>query len=510
MNEEILVWGKYVVTRFGDREAPILSDAALLVKDRLIQEIGPYQFLRAKYPNARVIGDGTHLVMPGLVDAHSHCRGLAPWRAGIHYDQLEPWLHEVGLYPSLPPRLGALYSALKHIRSGFTCLHYLPIPRHPLEEQERAMQEAAEALISSGLRIAFSVVVKDRNFITYDDQAFIGSLPGGLRERIQRALPEPSAGFLDEFVDLATDFSRVYTRDRFRVLLGPVGLQWCSKQLLVTVADLAERLDSRIHMHTLQTPLQRAWGYRQHKDGLISYLADLGLLGPRLTLGHAVWLSETDIERMGENGVSVTHHAGCNLNMRNGIAPVDAMLARGVTVAMGLDDKPFDEGEDGFQEMRLILLLHRVNDHRLGTRCIDEFAVLRMATESGAKVLGYGDQCGRLEPGCFADIVLLDPAPLLQPWLSPEVDLRTALLHAGNAEHVKTVLVGGEVVMEDGKVLALNEEAVLAEVREHLQHARRDPEKERLWDELREHFLRFYSDWQLPSGRPFYLFNSRK
>ena len=510
MNKETLVWGKYMVTRPGDEGAPVLSDAAVFVRDGRVKEVGPYHSLRAKYPNARVIGDGTHLVMPGLVDAHSHCRGLAPWRAGIPYGQLEPWLHEVGFYPSLPPRLGALYSALKHIRSGFTCLHYLPIPRYPLEEQERAMQEAAEALVSSGLRIAFSVPVKDRNYVTYDDQAFISSLPGRLRERLLRTLPKPGASFIDEFVDLAASFARSYRGDRFRVMLGPVGPQWCSEQLLMAVADLAERLDTRIHMHTLQTPLQRAWGYRQHKDGLISYLADLGLLGPRLTLGHAVWLSERDIERMGENGVSVTHHAGCNLNMRNGIAPVDALLARGVTVAMGLDDKPFDEQEDGFQEMKLILLLHRVNDHRLGAGCIDEYAVLRMATESGAEVLDYAGQCGRLEPDCFADMILLDPAPLLQPWLAPEVDIRTALLYAGNAELVRTVLVGGEVVMEDGRVVTFDEEALEAEVREHLQQVRRDPEAERLWAELREHFLRFYSNWELPSGRPFYLFNSRE
>lgn len=510
MSREILVWGKYVITDLADKETPVLSDGAVFVKDGRIKEIGPYHSLQAKYPNARVIGDGTHLVMPGLVDAHSHCRGLAPWRAGINYDQLELWLNEVKFYPSLPPKLGALYSALKHIRSGFTCLHYLPIPQHPLEVQERAMREAAKALASSGLRIAFSVPVKDRNYITYDDQAFLSTLPAELREKVLRVVPKPGVSSINEFVDLAMSFARAHSGERFRVLLGPVGPQWCSEQLLATVADLAERLDTRIHVHTLQTPLQKAWGYRRHKDGLIPYLADLGLLGPKLTLGHAVWLSEADIERIGENGVSVTHHAGCNLNMRNGIAPVDDLVARGVTVAMGLDDKPFDEQEDGFQEMKLILLLHRVNDHRLGARCIDEFTVLRMATESGAEVLGYADQCGRLEPGYFADMVLLDARPLSEPWLAPEVDMRTTLLYAGSAELVKTVLVEGEVVMQDGKILTLDEEALLAEVREHLQRAKRNPTAEQLWMELREHFVRFYSNWQLPSGRSFYLFNCRE
>ena len=177
---------------------------------------------------------------------------------------------------------------------------------------------------------------------------------------------------------------------------------------------------------------------------------------------------------------------------------------------MGLDDKPFDEREDGFQEMRLILLLHRVNDHRLGAPCIDEYRVLRMATESGAEVLGYVGQCGRLEPGYFADMTLLNPAPLLQPWLAPEVDLRTALLYAGNAELVRTVLVGGEVVMENGRVVTFDEEALEAEAREYLRQAKRNSEAERLWAELREHFLRFYSNWQLPSGCPFYLFNRRE
>jgi len=506
----MIVRGKYVLSEPGVVSGGVLTDAAIRVQGDRIVEVASFKTLRKRYENEEVIGNGEQLLMPGLIDGHSHGRGLSPLRGGLGYDQLEPWLLQAPSLPNPGPYLNALYSAIKHLRSGFTGMHYIHIPRLPLMKMERDMEEALAGLNASGIRIAFSVPIKDQNFFTYDDKAFSQMLPTKLKKHLQELSPRKGEDLQHSFVQLFSDFHGRHNSDALKVLLAPAGPQWCSDELLLTVKDLALEHGTSIHLHTLQTIRQKVYGVRTYGKSIVEHLDDIGLLGPDLTLGHAVWLTASDIDLLAAAGTSVTHHAGCNLNMRNGIAPVDAYLRRGTRVALGLDDKSFSEDEDGFQEMRLIALLHRVNTHELGYKCLEPWDVLRMATDNAAQVTGFGGSCGRLVPGNFADVILIDLERITTPWLASDVDIREILVHCGLARDVNTVIVGGSIVMKERELLTVNEPEVLAEFRTILAAQEGESSSDSFWEDLKPYIHAFYRSWGLPETVPFYPFNSNQ
>ncbi|MGC9529422.1 MAG: amidohydrolase family protein [Candidatus Bipolaricaulaceae bacterium] len=495
-----------VVPSLSDPHAPVLTDGAVCVQEGRVVAVGAYADLRHSWPEVPVVEGAGKALVPGLVDAHSHGRGLSPIRGGLGYDHLERWLLRTHQLPQLGPRLNALISGVRHLRAGFTAIHYLHIPgADPWGELER-MEAALSGLRAAGIRVAFSVPARDRNFLTYDDASFLPTLPAGLRKRAEELVPGRGAGGGDAFREVFTEFLARRRGEHTSVNLAPTGPQWCTDDLLATVGELAEAHDVRIHLHTLQTPLQKRYGLRTFKDGLVAHLADIGLLGPRLTLGHAVWLTSRDVDRLVAAQVSVTHHAGCNLNMRNGIAPVDALLRRGVTVAMGMDDKPFSEDEDAFQEMRLVGKLHRVTGGGMGSSCLTTWDVHRMATRNAALVSGFGERCGQLAPGAWADMVLVDLDEICRAWSSPRVDLRELLFHAATARDVDTAIVAGKLVMRDRRLLTVDEEALWDEVRDRVDG---DRHGQGLWDELEPYVERFYRGWAAPTCDPYYPINSR-
>lgn len=506
----MIVRGKYVLSEPGVVSGGFLTDAAIRVQGNRIVEVASFKSLRKRCPDEEVIGNGEQLLMPGLIDAHSHGRGLSPLRGGLGYNQLEPWLLQAPSLPNPGPYLNAQYSAIKHLRSGFTGMHYLHIPRLPLLDMERDMERALAGLEATGIRLAFSIPIKDQNFFTYDDETFFKMLPPVLRKHAQALLPPISKKLFHSFAQLFSDCYSKYNDSEHRVLLAPAGPQWCSDEVLQMVQDLALKYSTKIHLHTLQTVRQKAYGIRTYGKSLVEHLDDIGLVGPNLALGHAVWLTASDIDLLASAGTSVTHHAGCNLNMRNGIAPVDAYLRQGVRVALGLDDKPFSEDEDAFQEMRLIALLHRVNTHELGYKCLEPWDVLRMATDNAAQVTGFGGSCGRLVPGNFADVILIDLERITTPWLASDVDIREILIHSGLARDVNTVIVGGRIVMKERELLTVNEPEVLAEFRTILAAQEGESSSNSFWEDLKPYIHAFYRSWVLPQTVPFYPFNSNQ
>jgi cytosine/adenosine deaminase-related metal-dependent hydrolase len=224
----------------------------------------------------------------------------------------------------------------------------------------------------------------------------------------------------------------------------------------------------RIHIHVQQTQLQRLYGLKRYGKSLIAHLADIGFLGPEVTCGHCVWISAQDIKLLASSGASVTHHPGCNLRVRNGISPVFELLRRGVTVALGMDEKEVGDDKDFLAEMRVAAKLHRLSSHELDSPCLSSKDLLRMATEAGARVLGFDRWIGSLQPGKQADVVLVDLPALSEPYACEIHDPRDLLLYRGKAEHVRTVLVAGEVLMEDRKLLRLDRDEVVRRLRESI------------------------------------------
>ena len=237
--------------------------------------------------------------------------------------------------------------------------------------------------------------------------------------------------------------------ERVRVTMAPSNVHRCSDELLIALKQLANRYSTGIHIHLQETVYQKLYSYRAYGKTPLQHLHDLGFLGPEVTCGHSVWATEEDLRLMASTGTNICHNASSNLRLQSGIAPMGRILAAGIKVAIGSDEAGLNDDKDLFQEMRLVLKLHRVPG--IDLQPPTSYQVLEMATVNGAYTSWFGDRIGTLEPGKRADMVLLDLHNIEEPYLDPEVSVVDALVHRGRGIDVDTVLVDDEVVFRDGR-----------------------------------------------------------
>ncbi len=199
---------------------------------------------------------------------------------------------------------------------------------------------------------------------------------------------------------------------------------------------------------------------------MVAHLAKIGFLGSRVSCAHCVWVTEHDIDLLAQCGSSVVHNPGSNLRLGSGIAPVGAMLERGVNVALGLDSNTLNDHGDMLQEMRLAANLHRLPGQAANN--VDAGQWFSMATAGGARALLLHHETGVLAPGKKADIVLLDPKRVQYPYAVPDDDPLPLLLARADARDVDSVLIDGRLVMDQRKILTIDKEAIAAELRDQV------------------------------------------
>jgi 5-methylthioadenosine/S-adenosylhomocysteine deaminase len=192
----------------------------------------------------------------------------------------------------------------------------------------------------------------------------------------------------------------------------------------------------------------------------VAYLDSLGFLGPGVVAAHGIWVSDDDIATLRARGVGVSHNPESNMKLASGAAPVPAYLRAGVAVGLGTDGAASNNDLDMFEAMRVAALLHKhqtVDPSALSAR-----SVLEMATIRGARVLGLDSRVGSLEPKKRADLITVSTE---RARLTPLYDPISHLVYAARGDDVRDTIVNGRVLMRDGKVLSLDEAAVLAEAR---------------------------------------------
>ena len=462
----MLMRGKFVLTDPRRKAAGVLRDGAIAIDAGLITEVGAFADLKARHPHASVLGDGTQFLMPGLVDAHSHGRGMSPIQKGVANDFLENCLFDWAFMHLLPPELCAGMTAYHHIVSGSTLLHH-----NGFDDDGRIGAERAHVAIKvyrdSGIRLAFSPGVRDESKLALDEFGFFETLPADLQDWARPRVHYDKAEIERDYFALFEDLYSRYNGPEMRVLLSPSWTHGVTETFLKRTVRTAERHGgTQIHLHTLQTPQQKAYGFRRFGKPTIQWLDDQGLCAPNVTYGHCIHVTEAEIALMGRRGANVTNHPSCNFIMRNGITPVMRLREAGVTVAMGLDDKTINDDEDAVMELRMIHKVHRVDTFDLTGRPLDPYEAFEIATVNGAKVSGFGGETGALMPGMKADAVLVDLKRVeREPWLDPRSDIIEAFVQRALGEDVRTVVIGGRVVMEDRKLGMLDVDALFREVR---------------------------------------------
>ncbi len=230
------------------------------------------------------------------------------------------------------------------------------------------------------------------------------------------------------------------------------------------------------------------------------------MLSPRFSIAHGVWLNEADLAILATTGAAVSHNPGSNLRLRAGIAPLNAMLAAGVTVGLGMDGFALGDDEDMFAEMRLAARLHRTP--QFDTPAPSYQDIFHLATMGSAKLMGKGDHIGQLAPGYKADVVLVKGDRLTWPWIAPEANPFDVGFLRAKAMDVDTVLVDGRVVLHNGMPTGFDLAAIGQAIAEELNQGSDRAEYRALVADILPHLHQWYAQWPVPPLPPYASFNS--
>lgn len=505
--QEVLIRGRYVVI---DADSPVIEDGAVIIEGGHVKAVGRFCDLASRVEGMPTIGSDQHLVLPGLVNSHSHGKGIGTFELGFLDDQLEMWILERKAQRQPDIYWDTLLAATRLLESGVTTILHNHVTRNP-QAYEWELERALAAYHDAGVRVAFAPDIRCRNNFVYEpDATFAAHIPEPLRERFLRFAntwdPVKPDRYLAAFDGLV---QRAGLRGpKHRLLYGPLALQWTGDDEMREIARRAADLGTGLHVHIQESPYQRDLGPRVYGHSLVRQMHELGALGPLTTLGHAVWLSDDDIDLMARSGASYAHNISANLRLKSGISPVIRARDRGVNVALGTDSMTINDDDDFVQEMRLVAKIHRppgLYEPDLSSR-----DVLRMATTNGRNVTLF-DDVGSLRPGSPADVVTMRLDRMLGLPQEPGFDAIDLLLYRAKREDIDTVLVAGEILVAKGVATKQDKQRIVDELRSDAERFDRKQSHEvrSLMTEVRPYVRDYYDTWFRQRGQPHYIYNSR-
>lgn len=428
----------------------------ILVEDTRIRELGP-PGLAAPEGAGEVDATGC-LLMPGLVNAHTHGHGSLGKGMGDRWSlelllNAGPWIS--GRRTLDDKYLAAKLNAAEMVRKGCTAAYDLyfefPAPTHD------GIDAVARGYADVGTRVVVAPMMADHTLF----EAIPGlmqALPEDLRARVDDLKLAPAEQNIEACRAILHDWS--HDRDQVRFALAPTIPLHCSDEFIVACRNLAAEYQVGLHMHLAESKVQAVSAIKRYGKTLTAHLAELDFLGPSFTAAHGVWLDTEDIARLADTGSSVAHNPGSNLRLGSGISPVRAMLDRGINVGIGTDGSNCSDNQNMFDSMRIAAFVSRVVSPEY-TTWLETADVIDMATVGSAEALGLGDQIGRLEPGYYADIVFLDLTNLN---FVPFNDPTNQIVFCEDSSAVKSVMIGGRMILDDGRFTTFDYLKMLADV----------------------------------------------
>jgi cytosine/adenosine deaminase-related metal-dependent hydrolase len=399
------------------------------------------------------------LVAPGLINTHCHSNE-SYFKGCFDNLPLELWLlfsYPLLAAPRQTPReiyVRTMLGCIEMLKTGCTTvvdfLYEFP------EMTEETVAAVMQAYLDSGMRVLLIVSAADKVYYETTPIA-MDLLTPELRARID-AEPIPSA---EESLQVTDAVRRRWhgRENRLMVGLGPSGPQRCSDRQLQMSAEYAEQHDLRIHIHTLETKMQAFSGQLYYGTTIIEHLAELDFLSPRVSLNHAIWLTERDIDFIARFGACTTHNLLSNFKLGSGISPVPEMLALGIPISLGTDGKSSNDSQDMYEVLKAVALLHKTQQPEF-ERWLGAPEAWQMATAGGAASVGMKGELGAIAEGRRADLVLfeLDTVPFI-PLNNP----LHQLVYCLPSHAVDTVIVEGQVVVQGGHLTRVDERALLQE-----------------------------------------------
>ncbi|MDF1856067.1 amidohydrolase family protein [Pseudooceanicola sp.] len=509
---ELIIEAKWIVCGVVDRDSvEILEDAAVLQRDGIIVGFGSAAALQAQAPEAEVRRYPHHMVLPGFVNSHHHV-GLTPLQLGSPDFPLEMWFASRIPARSIDLYLDTLYSAFEMISSGITTVQHIHgWMRGGYEVIESGARQVCSAYRDIGMRASYSFAMREQNRLVYEaDEAFCARLPKDLGEQLAVFLKAQTLDLEDNFKLFDRLTADNADEGRVAIQLAPANLHWCSDDSLVALAEKSRSANVPMHMHVLETAYQKEYARRRTGKTAVRHLHDLGVLGPNMTMGHSVWVTEEDLEIAAHTGTCVCHNCSSNFRLRSGVAPLNSFAQKGLTVAMGLDEAGINDDRDMLQEMRLVLRAHRTPGMEDDVPTCPQ--VLRMATEHGALTTAFGATIGKLEAGRHFDAVVIDWNKATYPYQDDDIPPLDVVIQRAKTQDVTAVFCDGEAIYEDGRFTRVDRDAVLEEIAETLAKPRtaEDLARRALGHQVLPHVKSFYDNYTNEETRvPFYTPSSR-
>ena len=419
----------------------------VLVDGAVIREVG--QPGLAAPEGTQVIDASRRVLIPGLVNAHMHAHGALGRGAGDRWN-LELLLNNAGAINGRrtveDKYLSAALGAVEMISKGGTACYDMAV-EFPAPTVE-GVAAVAQAYADVGIRAVVAPMIADRTF--YEAiPGLLAAVPPALRPGVDALRLAPAEQTLAAVRHAIAGWKQ--PRDRVRPALGPTIPLHCSDEFMTACRDLARDLDLGLHMHVAESRMQAVVGQSRYGRSLTAHVAELGLLGPRFTAAHAIWIHDDDIRRLADAGASVAHNPGSNLRLGSGIAPVRRMRERGLNVGVGTDGASSADNLNMFEATRLASFVSRVVDE-LPDRWIATREALAMATMGSARALGFTD-IGVIKAGFMADITFLDAGHVNY---APINDVVNQIVHAEDATAVRSVMIDGRLVLDEGRVTTVD------------------------------------------------------
>jgi 5-methylthioadenosine/S-adenosylhomocysteine deaminase len=443
-----------------DRE---YSRANILIDPPNIVAVGPDAAFPPGTTEVEEI-DGTGLLaIPGLINGHFHSpanlmKGRVP---GLPLEVF--MLHEVPPLSDRPPPARLVYirtllGALEMLKLGVTSVQddafFVPFPDPP------TIDALMQAYADSGLRA--TAALDQPNVVEYDKYPFLRELlPEAVRRDMEAAPIQSTSELRDLYGHLIDNWHGSHD-GRLRAAVSCSAPHRVTQDYFAMLSELSRSHEIPFYVHILETKLQRVFGDLTYGKSLVRYVHDLGFLDERMNVIHGIWLDDEDLDLIAQAGSVIAHNPVCNLRLGSGIMPFRKIRDAGIPICLGSDEMLADDTTNIWAVAKMAGLIHNIADPDYRTWPLAE-EILQCLFQGGARAMGLENQVGAIAPEMAADIVLLDLNSLA---FTPLNDIRRQLVYCETGSSVRMTMVAGQVVVQDGRVLSVDEEAIKAEARE--------------------------------------------
>ncbi|MGE5474846.1 MAG: amidohydrolase family protein [Ignavibacteriales bacterium] len=409
----------------------VIEKGNIAIRDDKIYYVSDNNVIPPDFSTSNVIDAKGMLVMPGLVNAHTHI-AMTLLRNYADDLPLEQWLFNK-IFPvedkMIPEDIywGSMLGIVEMIKSGTTCF----------ADMYSSMEEVARAVAETGIRANLSrgLICPDNDFTIEND----------IRIKETREL-----------------FNNWHGKEngRIKVYVAPHSVYTCCPSYLQETVNLAKELNTGIHIHLLETKVEERDSIKNFGCTSIEHCDKMGMFDVPTIAAHCVHLSDQDLNVIAKRKVNIAHNPGSNLKLASGIARLPEMLHKGINVALGTDGTASNNNLDMFEEIRLAALISK--GFHMNAVLITAAESLRMAVNNGAKALGFGDEVGEIKAGMKADLLIIDTD---RANYIPANNMISALAYSSNSQDVDTVIVDGKILMKHRELKTIDEEKVKHMVR---------------------------------------------